>query len=96
MEPVKRVEIVIDSLDVPDLLAGLGRIGIHHYAVVNGVVGHGEGGDSGAAPFSGAFENTYVLIACSEAQAQQILAVVRPVLKGRGGLCLLSDAQRLT
>ena len=95
MEPVKKVEVVLDSLDVPEVLEGLGRIGIHHYTVINEVVGHGRGGDSGATPFSGAFEKTYVMIACSDAQVQQILDVVRPVLKSRGGVCLLSDAQRL-
>ena len=96
MEPAKKVEVIIDSLDVPEVLDGLGRIGIHRYTAINGVLGHGEGSDSVAAPFLSAFENTYVMIVCSDAQAQQILDVVQPFLKRRGGVCLLSDVQRLT
>lgn len=93
MERVKKVELVLDSLDVADVLAGLDRLGVQHYTILSGVTGRGDRGSQSGAPFTAAFENTYLIVVCSDEQAQQIVEVVRPVLASRGGLCLLSDVR---
>ena len=93
MKRVKKVELVLDSLDVAEVITGLDRLGVRDYTILGGATGHGDRGRQSGVPFTAAFENTYMIIVCSDAQAQQIVDVVRPVLVGRGGLCLLSDVQ---
>ena len=92
MKPVKRVELVIDALEVPHLLEALSDININAYTVIREAHGKGERGTRGGDVFSGAFDNSYVVIACDEAQSQQIVETVRPILKRLGGICLVSDA----
>jgi nitrogen regulatory protein PII len=90
--PVKRVEIVVDSLDAPGLLASLDGLGVRDYTAVKGVYGRGARGSRGGDPFSGAFDNTLILIACPVEDVEQIVETVRPLLARRGGMCLVSDA----
>jgi nitrogen regulatory protein PII len=92
MTPVKRVEIVVDSLDADGLLATLDGLGVHDYTAVKGVYGRGGRGARGGDPFSGAFDNTLLILACPEEQVERIVEAVRPVLARRGGMSLVSDA----
>ncbi len=93
MHAIKKVEIIIDYLESPRLLEliqkGVTDVG---YTVIKEVVGSGRRGDRMGDGFSGEMTNSYILIACSEDQAQRIVEVVRPVLKRYGGICLVSDA----
>jgi nitrogen regulatory protein PII len=92
MKRVKKVELVVDAHEVPHLLKQLKGIGITDYTVIREAQGRGERGTRGGDVFSGVFDNSYVLIACSEEQAPQIVETVRPILKQLGGICLISDA----
>lgn len=92
MKPVKRVELVVDALQVPDLLESLADIDINAYTVIREAHGKGERGTRGGDAFSGAFDNSYIIIACNEQEALQIVETVRPMLKRLGGICLVSDA----
>ena len=92
MKPVKRVELVMDALEVPHLLESLADIDINAYTVIREAHGKGERGTRGGDVFSGAFDNSYVVIACDEEQSRQIVETVRPILKRLGGICLVSDA----
>lgn len=93
MKPVKRVEFIIDALQVEHLLESLAKINITSYTVIREAYGSGERGVRGGDIFSGAFDNSYVLIACTEDEAKAIIETVRPVLRQLGGMCLVSDAQ---
>ena len=92
MQQVKRVEIVVDSLDFNSLLDELNVLGVHDYTAMKGVFGRGSRGERGGDPFSGAFDNTYVLLACQPEQVDVIVETVRRILVRRGGMCLVSDA----
>jgi nitrogen regulatory protein PII len=92
MRPVKRIEIVADSATAVRLLATLDQIGLHDYTVVKGVFGHGTGGDRGGDPFSGTFDNSYILLVVPPAAADQVVEAVEPLLARFGGMCVLSDA----
>lgn len=93
MTPVKRVEIVVDSLDAANLLDVLDGLGVHDYTEIKGVYGRGGRGERGGDPFSGAFDNTYLLLACPVDEVTRVVEAVRPLLARRGGMCLVSDAQ---
>ncbi len=92
MKAVKRVEFVVDAMAVESLLASLAEINIKAYTVIRDASGRGDRGLRGGDIFGGTFDNSYVLIACSDTEAEQIVETLRPVLKRLGGMCLVSDA----
>ena len=93
MQDVTRIEIVIDSLEAETVLAALDRIGVHDYTAIKGVHGRGSRGERGGDPFSGVFDNTMLLVIVRPAQRREVVELVRPILKRRGGYCLVSDAR---
>jgi nitrogen regulatory protein PII len=93
VEAVKRVEIVVDSLEFQDLVDTLEQLGVPNYTAIKGVFGRGRQGSRGGDPFvSAAFDNTFVLIALEPALVGTVVEAVRPILQRRGGMCLVSDA----
>ncbi len=92
MQDVKRIEIVVESRVASALIEQLDRLGVHDYTALGDVSGRGRRGERGGDPFSGAFDNTYLLIAVDPADVERIVEEVRPVLRRHGGMCLVSDA----
>jgi nitrogen regulatory protein PII len=93
MKPVKRVEIVVDSVELPRVLRLVESCGVSGYTVIGGVTGKGERGERAGDDLTDVFRNSYVLTACPEEQLAALVAAVRPVLERYGGVCLVSDAQ---
>ena len=92
MKAVKKVEVVVDAQEIPHLLDQLSEIDIKAYTVIREAHGKGDRGTRGGEFFLGAFDNSYVMIACSEDQAERIVEAVRPLIERIGGICLVSDA----
>lgn len=93
MKPVKRIEIIMDSLDIKMVLQELEDIGITDYSIIRDVVGSGDRGARSGDLLNDAMSNSYILIACDEDQAEKIVEALRPKLKRYGGMCLVSDAE---
>jgi len=93
MTPVKKIEIIVDYLDLPLLVARLQELGIKGYTVIRDASGSGDRGTRAGDGLSGEFNNSYILIACSEDECARIVESMRPLLKRFGGVCLVSDAQ---
>ena len=93
MRPVKRVEIIIDSLDINAVLEDLESLGISSYSIIRNVIGAGDRGARTADLLNDSMNNTFILIACDDEQANSIVEQIRPKLKHFGGMCLVSDAQ---
>lgn len=91
--PVKKIEIIIDYLDLPKVVTKLRELGIKGYTVIRDASGTGDRGDRAGDGFSGEFNNSLILIACSEEDAKRVIELIRPMLKRFGGVCLVSDAQ---
>lgn len=92
MKAVKRIEIVLPKGQVEAVVAALDEGRNSGYTVIRDVLGRGErglrsGGDLGVS------DHHYILIACSQDEAESIIETVRPILKRFGGVCLVSDAQ---
>lgn len=93
MRPVKRIEIVIDSLELRKLLKSLEQTGISGYTVIQDATGMGDRGPRAGDQLSDVLKNSYVITACAEEQLQPLIDAIRPLLKRFGGICLVSDAQ---
>ncbi len=93
MQAIKKVEIIIEYMEVPRLLEVLKKEVVDvGYTVIKEAFGAGRRGEMAGDGFSGEFTNSYLLIACSEDEANRIVEIVRPILKRFGGVCLVSDA----
>ena len=93
MTPVKRLEIIIDAPELPTLLALLRAKGVSGYTVISPVTGSGGRGERRNDEPGGGSGNAFVLTAVSNEQAVEVIEAIRPVLKRRGGICLVTDAQ---
>ena len=93
MQAIKKVEIIIEYMEVPRLLEVLKKEVVDvGYTVIKEAFGAGRRGEMAGDGFSGEFTNSYLLIECSEDEANRIVEIVRPILKRFGGVCLVSDA----
>jgi hypothetical protein len=92
MKPVKRIEIVIDSPEVPDLLTVLRRERVSGYTVFSQLRGAGDRGARDNDEPGGGNGNACVLTVAPAADVQRLVEAIRPILKRRGGMCLVSDA----
>lgn len=93
MQAVKRLEIVTDTLALERVLQLLADAGVSGYTVIRNAEGKGHRGLRSGDDVTRVFQNSYVLVACTPEQVEQVVAAVRPVLKRVGGICLVSDAQ---
>lgn len=93
MQAVKRIEIITDSLEMREVRTVLERLGVSGYTVIPDVIGKGERGLQSGDELTGVFKNSYMLTTCAPDQLDRLVAAIRPILKKRGGVCLISDAQ---
>lgn len=90
MKPVKRIEIIIEEIEIENIISELDRIGVVGYTIVPRAGGRGERGVR-CESVQG-LGNVLLMIACDERQAAQVIETIRPILKRYGGVCLVSDA----
>ena len=93
MQPIKRVEIVTDSLEMQEVIEAIEALGITGYTLIRDVLGKGERGTQSGDELTGVFKNSLLLVACTAEQTPGLVEAIRPMLKKRGGICLVSDAQ---
>jgi nitrogen regulatory protein PII len=92
MEAVKRVEIITDSLQMKEVRRVLDGLSLSGYSVIRDVTGVGERGEQTGDELTDVFKNSLLMLACPPERVEEIVAAIRPILKRRGGVCLVSDA----
>ena len=92
MQLVKRLEIIIDAPELPELLGILRSHGADGYSVISPVTGTGHRGERRNDEPGGGAGNAWILIATPPELASTLIEAIRPILKKRGGVCLVSDA----
>lgn len=95
MTPIKRIEIIIDAPEVPSLLATLRANGVSGYSVFSPVTGAGERGERRNDEPGGGSGNACIITAVPPERVPALTEALRPILKRRGGMCLVSDAEWL-
>src|SRR4028118_1074799 len=93
MQAVKRIEIITDTLEMKEVCAVLEAHGLSGYTVIKDVIGKGDRGHQSGDDLTDVFKNSYLLTTCAPGQVEEIVEALRPLLKKRGGVCLISDAQ---
>lgn len=92
LEPVKRIEMIVPSLELSKVLDALKQIGISDYSIMRNVIGSGERGFADN-DLGRILSNDYILTTCSEVQEPQVVEIIHPILKQFGGICMISDAR---
>jgi nitrogen regulatory protein PII len=93
MKPCKRIEIVIEEALSKRLMQQLEAVGAPGYTLIPRASGGGDRGIRRGDDPSGAATNCVFIIACeNDAEVEQIVEAVRPLLSRSGGICLVSDA----
>jgi nitrogen regulatory protein PII len=90
LQSVKKVEIIVNYLEVAAVIKILKKNMINNYTVINNVSGSGEHGYSG----DDLITNSYIMIICTDLDiAEQLSKAMEPLLKKLGGIFIVSDAQ---
>ncbi len=92
MQPIKRVEIIIDSVEIEKLKTLLDKKGVNGYTIIKNITGKGDRGVKSGDGLTDVFNNVYVLIACTDKEMDLFVDDLRKLLKKFGGICLVSDA----
>jgi len=95
MQPMKRVEIVVNNLHLTRVIERLRQAGCRGYTLLPNVAGYGDRGEQHADEVSGVSANAYLLLAVQSEQVETVTAAIRPLLQSYGGICLVSDCQWL-
>ena len=95
MKDLKRVEIVTGALETPNVINILEEHQVNGYTMIKNVLGSGDKGVQDGEGLHNAFQNTYLIVACSQEELERIKEPLRKVLRKSGGVCLISDAQWL-
>ena len=90
MHPVKRIEIVANSVELGKILDGLKQAGITGHLVIRNVAGQGLSGSSEDLDFT-MLDNIYVIAFCSPDKIKPAVEIIRPILNKFGGTCYISD-----
>ena len=85
--------VIVDGLELPIVLKLLAEAGMSGYTVIKDATGKGDRGLRVGDDLTGVFANSYVLTACPGEKLDLIVELLRPILKLRGGIYLVSDAQ---
>jgi nitrogen regulatory protein PII len=89
MHPVKRIEVLADSVELTKILAGLDKAGIIGHTVIRNVVGRSPGADATQ------LDNVYIIAFCMPEQVKPVIENIRPILNKFGGACYISDAMEI-
>jgi nitrogen regulatory protein PII len=95
MYPVKRIEIVADSVELGKLLERLDRAGVSSYTVIRNVAGKGIRGtvfDDSAVTM---LDNAYIIAFCPPDQVTPVVEAIQPILNKFGGSCWISEVMEI-
>lgn len=91
MKPMKRIEVILPQGEADELIRALEDKGVSAYTLIPSVSGRGDRGSTLHA--LGQLDNSYLLVACDEANLHTLVEAIRPFLRRFGGICLVTDAQ---
>jgi len=96
MQEVKKVEIIVSSLELDEVIQILDTIKVSGYTVIKNTYGKGDRGIS-YNDLGREFSNTYIMTVCTnEKQLFYLVDEILPLIKRVGGVCLVTESQWLS
>lgn len=95
MKTIKRIDIVINSIEKEHLYKILQQHGMSNFTLFEEVKGLGDRGWQDGAGLTDSFKNVCLMIACEQEDFDKIKEPLRKFLTKVGGICLVSEAQWL-
>ena len=95
MEALKKVEVVISSLDAQEVIRVFEKHGHSAYTRVEDIKGSGERGTQDGQGLARAFSNDLLIFVVNESVFEKAKEEIRLLMEDYGGLCLVSDVQSL-
>lgn len=95
MQAAYKVEIIISTLELTEVIDILDTLKFTGYTVIKNVSGKGERGFS-ENDLGRVFSNSYIVTACTnEKQLNFLIEEMKPLLKKVGGVFLMTDVELL-
>ena len=91
MERHVKLDIIIESIKINDLIEILEKLGIPGYTVVGNISGRGEKGLVDHNCKARIFENSYLFVICKDSLAKDALKAINEILKDYSGACFVSE-----
>jgi nitrogen regulatory protein PII len=91
--PKKKIEIVIDAIAVPDVIAIVRKSGAKGHTVIPNATGSGPRGKRGRHDIFQEGENAVILVIADETVVLAILESVMTLLESYAGVAFVSDVQ---
>lgn len=95
MQPVKRIEIIANYVELGKIVEGLDRAGVPGYTVIRDVAGKSNRGNGAHDLAMTMLDNVYVIAFCNSEKITAVAEKIRPILNKFGGTCFISDAMEL-
>jgi nitrogen regulatory protein PII len=91
MIKMKKLEIIAEAAEIENIIQIFESAAVSGYTIINDISGKGGRGNRVADELTDVFKNKYILTVCDEQQAAKITEAISPLLKKRGGVCIVSD-----
>jgi nitrogen regulatory protein PII len=95
MHPVKRIEIVADSVELGKLIEALEKGGISSYTVIHNVSSKGIRGTAFDDSAVTMLDNVYLIAFCAPDKIKPVAEAIRPILNKFGGSCWISEVMEI-
>ena len=93
MQAVKKVEIIVDTFHIDDVLSILEQVHVSGYTVIKNTSGKGNFGIAYSS-LDFEFTNSYIMTVCTdEIQLNRLVELITPLLKKFGGIRLVTESQ---
>jgi len=95
MDRLKKIEIIIESVKVRKIIEILESLSVSGYTVIEGATGRGASGLHDGLELTNVSHNSYFIIVAHEHKAEEIIHAVRPLHEKFGGICFVSNVDKV-
>ncbi|GET42407.1 P-II family nitrogen regulator [Microseira wollei] len=95
MNPVKRIEIIANYMELERILKGLDQADVPGYTVIRDVAGKSTRGDGKHDLAMRMLDNVYIVAFFPPEKLDAVVGNIRAILHKFGGSCFISDAIEL-
>lgn len=88
---MKKLELIIESVEEKKIIKILDNIGIKGYSIIKDVRGRGKKGERRFSELTGIMKNLLFIVVDEEEKINSFIEEVKPILKDYSGIMILSE-----